>query len=101
MIVTRLPPEILITILEYCVANHYNKKNDLLELRTVCRLFDEILKPYGLHTLQVDCTRLMRSPQLSADPSALARAGPHCRALYLDMMLIRDEGLSTLEIVVT
>ncbi|KAI4598370.1 hypothetical protein KJ359_002779 [Pestalotiopsis sp. 9143b] len=90
MNVTRLPPEILITILEYCVANHYNKKNDLLELRTVCRLFDDILKPFGLHTLQVDCTRLQ--PPHSADPTALARAGSHCQALYLDMMLVRDEG---------
>ncbi|KAK9788924.1 putative F-box domain-containing protein [Seiridium cardinale] len=95
MSVSRLPPEILIAILEYCVVNHYNKKNDLLELRTVCRLFDDILKPYGLHTLQVEYTRLdrlSRSRRQPSDGAALERTGMLCRALYLDMMLIRDEG---------
>ncbi|KAH6660273.1 hypothetical protein BKA67DRAFT_46643 [Truncatella angustata] len=92
MSVTHLPPEILITILEYCVANHYNKKNDLLQLRTVCKLFDDVLKPYGLRTLQVDYTRLSRSQLPSLDTDALERAGSLCRALFLDMMLIRDEG---------
>jgi hypothetical protein len=98
MSVTRLPPEILIAILEYCVVNHYNKKNDLLQLRTVCRLFDDILKPYGLHTLQVEYTRLSRSPHRPSDSSALVRAGTLCRALYLDMMLIRDEGAPVLKL---
>lgn len=101
MSVTRLPPEILIAILEYCVANHFNTKNDFLKLRTVCRLFDDILKPYGLHTLQVDYTRLdqlSRSQLPPLDPSALERAGTLCRALYLDMMLIRDEGMKRYQI---
>ncbi|KAK9418128.1 putative F-box domain-containing protein [Seiridium unicorne] len=100
MSVSRLPPEILIAILEYCVVNHYNKKNDLLELRTVCRLFDDILKPYGLHTLQVEYTRLdrlSRSLRQPSDAAALERTGMLCRALYLDMMLIRDEGWPTLQ----
>lgn len=97
MSVTRLPPEILITILEHCVANYYNKKNEFLQLRTVCRLFDDILKPYGLHTLQVDYTRLDKSAKSNSPPldvAALDRAGRFCRALYIDMMLIRDEGQS-------
>jgi hypothetical protein len=89
-----LPSEIAIYIVEYCVVNHYYNKNSLLQLRTVSKLFDEVLKPYVLRTLQLEFTRLdkahRRQRPLAED--ALRRVGGLCHALYLDMMLVRDEG---------
>ncbi len=93
-----LPPEIVLTILEYCVANHYGDKNSLLSLRTVCKLFDHVLKPFVLQTLQLEFTRLdkvSRSCRLP-DETALRRIGHLCQALYLDLMVIRDDGNSVL-----
>jgi hypothetical protein len=95
MAVPNLPPEILISIIEFCVGNHYCDKNALLELRTVCRLFDHVLKPFVLHTLQLEFTRMDKISQKKRRPlcpAALQRIGPSCRALYLDMMVVRDEG---------
>ena len=90
----RLPPEIILTILEYCVANHYGDKNALLNLRTVCKLFDHVLKPIVLQTLQLEFTRLDRISRSCRplDDAALQRIGHLCQALYLDLMMIRDDG---------
>ena len=90
----RLPPEIILTILGYCVENHYGDKNSLLDVRTVCKLFDNILKPVVLKTLQLEFTRLDKISRKCRPPdeAALQRIGPLCQALYLDMMMIRDEG---------
>ncbi|KAK7757738.1 hypothetical protein SLS62_000116 [Diatrype stigma] len=89
-----LPPEIILTILEYCVANHYGDKNSLLTLRAVCKLFDHILKPIVLQTLQLEFTRLDRISRSCRPPdeAALQRIGHLCQALYLDLMMIRDDG---------
>ena len=54
----KLPSEIVICILEYCVVSHYSDKNSLLAIRTVCKLFDQILSPFVLKTLQLEFTRL-------------------------------------------
>ncbi|KAI1386703.1 uncharacterized protein F4822DRAFT_324649 [Hypoxylon trugodes] len=90
----QLPPEILFHILEWTVIALYGNKNDLLQLRTTCKMFDEILKPFALRTLQLEFTRLNKSTRETnpLDDDALCRAGPVCRALYLDMMVVRDEG---------
>ncbi|KAK7951430.1 uncharacterized protein PG986_007158 [Apiospora aurea] len=89
-----LPPEIVLSILEYCVINHYGDKNSLLGLRTVCRLFDDIIKPYVLRTLQLEFTRLdkVARHERPLDEDALRRIGHLCHALYLDLMLVRDDG---------
>ncbi|KAK6864518.1 hypothetical protein PG990_006048 [Apiospora arundinis] len=89
-----LPPEIVLSILEYCVINHYGDKNSLLGLRTVCRLFDDIIKPYVLRTLQLEFTRLdkVARHERPLDDDALGRIGYLCHALYLDLMLVRDDG---------
>ncbi|KAI1102364.1 hypothetical protein F4804DRAFT_267602 [Jackrogersella minutella] len=89
-----LPPEIVLQILEFTVVSLYNSKNQLLRLRTVCKLFDEVLKPFALRTLQLEFTRLDKTERRLRPPSddALRRIGPLCRALYLDMMVVRDEG---------
>ena len=89
-----LPAEIVLSILRYCVVGHYDDKNALLPLRTVCRLFDSIIKPYALRTLQLEFTRLDKTARRRRPPdhAALQRIGRLCRALYLDMMVVRDEG---------
>ncbi|KAK8125117.1 uncharacterized protein PG998_000876 [Apiospora kogelbergensis] len=89
-----LPPEIVLSILEHCVINHYGDKNSLLGLRTVCRLFDDIIKPYVLRTLQLEFTRLdkVARHERPLDDDALGRIGHLCHALYLDLMLVRDDG---------
>ncbi|KAI1775016.1 hypothetical protein F4818DRAFT_58521 [Hypoxylon cercidicola] len=90
----KLPSEILLHILDYTVVAHYDNKNSLLELRTTCKLFDEVLKPYVLKTLQLEFTRLDKSyrARKPLDDDALRRIGPLCRALYVDMMVVRDDG---------
>ncbi|OTB06534.1 hypothetical protein M426DRAFT_318935 [Hypoxylon sp. CI-4A] len=90
----KLPPELLRHILNYTVIAHHDYKNDLLELRTTCKTFDEILKPYALQTLQLDFTRLDRrnTSIVPPDNDALHRAARFCRALYLDMMVVRDDA---------
>lgn len=90
-----LPSEIVLTILEYCAINHYADKNSLLNLRTVCKLFDDILQPIVLRTLQLEFTRLDKAARQKRPPDGLAlqRIGHLCRALYLDMMVIRDAGM--------
>ncbi|KAI1769452.1 hypothetical protein GGR53DRAFT_472544 [Hypoxylon sp. FL1150] len=90
----RLPSEILLHILDYVVVAHYSNKNNLLKLRTTCKLFDEVLKPYVLKTLQLEFTRLDKGfrARKPLDDDALRRIGPLCQALYIDMMVVRDDG---------
>lgn len=85
-----LPTEIVLSILSY--FGHYTDKNALLQLRTVCRLFDDIIKPFALRTLQLDFTRLDKTARQCRPPdhAALQRIGCLCQALYLDMMVVRD-----------
>lgn len=72
----------------------YTGKNNLLKLRTTCKLFNEILKPYALRTLQLEFTRLDQAERARRplDDDALRRIGSMCQAMYIDMMVIRDEG---------
>ena len=87
----------MLQILGYCIENHYADKNSLLGMRRVCKFFDSVLKPVVLQTLQLEYTRLDRTSTKSRPPdeAALWRIGHHCQALYLDMMMIRDEGTYT------
>ncbi|KAI0388023.1 hypothetical protein F5Y04DRAFT_241509 [Hypomontagnella monticulosa] len=90
----KLPHEILFHILEWTVVAFYSDKNNLLKLRTTCKLFDDVLKRFALRTLQLEFTRLDKSERKVRPPDddALFRAGPFCRALYLDMMVVRDDN---------
>lgn len=87
-----LPTEIVLSILGYLI--HCTDKNVLLQLRTVCRLFDTTIKPYVLRTLQLDFTRLDKTARQRRPPDhvALQRIGRLCRALYLDLMVVRDDS---------
>ncbi|KAI0844110.1 hypothetical protein F5Y00DRAFT_211193 [Daldinia vernicosa] len=90
----KLPPEILLHILEFTVVALYGNKNNLLRLRATCKLFNEVLKPFALRTLQLEFTRLDRTERRLKPPDydALRRIGPLCQALYLDMMVVRDDS---------
>lgn len=90
----RLPAEIALLILQYCISSHYGDKNSLLAMRRVCRLFDDVLRTSTLMTLQLEFTRLdkLGRSRQPPDEHALQRIGHLCRALYLDMMVIRDDG---------
>lgn len=85
-----LPRELIVELLQQCIA--YGPKNSVLRLRLVCRLFDRILKPYALRTLGLDFSRLSKitsfeQPQIDA----LQTIGYHCKSLYIDVMVLRDD----------
>ncbi|KAF7545372.1 hypothetical protein G7046_g9580 [Stylonectria norvegica] len=86
----RLPRELVDAVLMQCVAR--GPKNDVLPLRLVCRLFDHVLKPFACRTLGLEFSRLSRKsgmPQPQID--ALQTVGYHCKSLYIDLMVVRDE----------
>jgi hypothetical protein len=67
-------------------------KNALLPLRLVCKAFDDALKPYVFKAVQLEFSKFHRH-EPTPDISSLARVGNTCEALYLDMMVVRDEGM--------
>ncbi|KAG6029778.1 hypothetical protein E4U19_005823 [Claviceps sp. Clav32 group G5] len=86
----RLPRELIDAILRRCVAQ--GPKNNVLQLRLVCRLFDRVLKPSGCCTLGLELSRLSRASHVRRpDPDALQTIGYHCKSLYIDLMVLRDE----------
>ncbi|KAG5927546.1 hypothetical protein E4U53_002851 [Claviceps sorghi] len=86
----RLPRELIDAILQQCVAQ--GPKNNVLRLRLVCRLFDRILKPSGCCTLSLDFSRMSRASHVRRpDVDALQTIGYHCKSLFIDLMVLRDE----------
>lgn len=86
----RLPRELVDEILRQCVA--HGPKNSVLPLRLVCRTFDRILKPFVCRTLNLEFSRLSKTsgvelPQMDA----LQTVGYHCKSLYIDLMVLRDD----------
>lgn len=87
----RLPPEIVDAILLQCVEA--GPKNSILDLRLVCRAFDRILKPYACRTLELEFSRLSKTSRLGRPRTdALQTVGYHCKSLYIDLMVLRDES---------
>jgi hypothetical protein len=85
-----LPHELIHTILQLCVSCFH--RNKVLELRLVCRAFDRFFKPLGLQTLSVEFSRLSKSSgRAQPDRNALQTIGYHCKAIYVDLMVLRDE----------
>lgn len=86
----QLPRELIDAILRQCVA--LGPKNTVLNLRLVCRVFDQVLKPFACQTLDLEFSRLSKasgvtSPQIDA----LQTIGYHCKSLYIDLMVLRDD----------
>lgn len=87
-----LPPELLRTILLSSVHLCRSEKNLLLRMRLVNRRFDFILREYLLKTVQLDFSRFVKG-EGAPNIGCLKRVGPLCKALYCDMMVIRDDGM--------
>lgn len=86
----RLPRELVDEILLQCVNG--SPKNTVLPLRLVCRQFDRTLKPYTCRTLGLEFSRLSKSSNLHRPQiDALQTIGYHCKCLYVDLMVLRDE----------
>ncbi|KAK0392310.1 hypothetical protein NLU13_1806 [Sarocladium strictum] len=86
----QLPQELVEAILQQCVAG--GTKNNVLSLRLVCRAFNYGLKPYALRTLNLDFTRLNRAlGEVRPTFDALQTIGYHCKSLFIDLMVLRDE----------
>ncbi|CZT41918.1 uncharacterized protein RSE6_01732 [Rhynchosporium secalis] len=85
-----LPTEILGLILDWEVRMCERQKNIILNLRLVCRAFDVALRPYAFRTLQLEFSRYLRSHP-NPGVKGLEGVGVICEALYLDMMVVRDE----------
>lgn len=66
-------------------------KNSLLPLRLVCKGFDNALRPYIMKTVKFEYGCFQRDS--SMDIKTLVEAGNLCESIYLDMMVIRDEGM--------
>ncbi|ROT41569.1 hypothetical protein SODALDRAFT_331316 [Sodiomyces alkalinus F11] len=85
-----LPTELLDAILQQCIDQ--GPRNDVLELRLVCSAFDCYLKPYVCRTVALEFSRLSAaSGRRRPDPDALQTIGKHCKALYIDLTILRDE----------
>lgn len=87
-----LPTEILGLILHWEVRMCERHKNTILHLRTVCKAFDLALRTYAFKTVQLEFSRFLRNVP-TPDPQNLDQVGHICEALYLDMMVVRDEGM--------
>lgn len=87
----QLPRELIDAILEQCVAR--GPKNSVLPLRLVCRLFDRIIKPFVCRTLDLEFSRLSKTSGMPhPQRDALQTIGYHCKSIYIDLMVLRDES---------
>ena len=87
-----LPPELLELILLWTVRMCRCEKNKALQLRYVSKAFNTALRPYVLRTVQLEFSRFLRGPHVPRI-EALEALGGFCQAVYLDMMVVRDEGM--------
>lgn len=83
-----LPPELLELVLLWTVRMCRCEKNKVLPLRCVSKAFNTTLRPYVLKTIQLEFSRFLNQPS----NDALEAIGGFCQAVYLDMMVVRDEG---------
>ena len=85
----QLPRELIDAILRQCVA--LGPKNTVLSLRLVCRVFDQVLKPFACQTLDLEFSRLSKASGVAPQIDALQTIGYHCKSLYIDLMVLRDD----------
>jgi hypothetical protein len=90
----RLPRELIDSILRHCI--NLGPKNNVLQLRLVCRAFERYIKPYACKTLSLEFSRLSRTSGRSHPRrDALQTIGYHCKAMYIDLAVLRDERTQT------
>ncbi|CAG8974594.1 hypothetical protein HYALB_00004391 [Hymenoscyphus albidus] len=85
----QLPTEVLGLILGWDVTMSRIDKNSLLPLRLVCKGFDNALRPYLLKTIKFEYGCFQRNSKM--DVGCLEEVGGLCEAIFVDMMVIRDE----------
>jgi len=90
----RLPPELVELVLAWRVRMCHFDKNHTLPLRLVCKAFDTSLRPIVCRTLQLEFSKFLRNESAPRFED-LGGVGIFCQAIYLDMMVIRDEGISS------
>lgn len=88
-----LPTEILKAILGSAIALGQNSKNEVLPLRLVCKDFNALLREDLLKTVQLDFSRLAKNEK-PLDLKYLSGVAGYCEAIYIDLMVMRDEGQS-------
>ncbi|KAF6826008.1 hypothetical protein CPLU01_09915 [Colletotrichum plurivorum] len=85
-----LPHELVDAILHQSVS--LGPRNNVLSLRLVCRAFDRFLKPYACKTIALEFSRLSKmSRRRQPDIDSLQTIGYHCKSMYIDLMVLRDE----------
>jgi hypothetical protein len=87
-----LPQELLELVLLWNVRMSKCDKNEILPLRLVCKSFDDALKPYIFKTIPLEFSKFLRNAQ-TPDLRYLQDVGRLSQAVYLNMMVIRDEGM--------
>jgi hypothetical protein len=85
-----LPQELVELILLWAVRMSPSEKNKITPLRRVCKAFDSALRPHVFRTLQVEFSKFLK--QGAPEIPSLKGVGELCQAIYLDMMVVRDEG---------
>ena len=93
----KLPTELLGLILSWTVRLCRCEKNTILPLRSVCKAFDNALKPYVFKTLQLEFSRFIAA-RAPGDHDRLVletiqKVGLLSSSVYIDMMVVRDEGM--------
>ncbi|ESZ91185.1 hypothetical protein SBOR_8436 [Sclerotinia borealis F-4128] len=89
----QLPTELLGLILEKKIEMCCCDKNDVLDLRLVCKAFDQILKPSIFKTIQLEFSRFSSFRNIDNHPDqlkTLQSVGPLSSSVYIDMMVVRD-----------
>jgi hypothetical protein len=91
-----LSPELIELILLWDVRMCRCEKNTVLPLRLVCKAFNIALRPYVFKTIQLEFSRFLSFAPTPLSREALEAVGDFCQAVYLDMMVVRDEGMLVL-----
>lgn len=87
----KLPHELIEQILYHCFWQ--GKRNSTLQLRLVCRIFDQLLKKHACQTVSLTFSRLNKA-SVRRRPAIddLQTIGKNCKALNIDLLNVRDES---------
>jgi hypothetical protein len=89
----KLPAETLENILAFVLAAHESDKHKVLELRQVCSAFDSALQRPFFKTVNLTFHHLSKN-KARTEPRLLKSLGHHTEILNVDLMVVRDDGMS-------